>query len=298
MTGTGTILLTGATGYVGRGLLPRLEATGRPIRCLVRGSGRLSGVAENTEVVEGDVLDPRTLASALSGIETAYYLVHSMEAGAAFSDQDRAAARNFADAARAAGVRKIVYLGGLGAGDRLSRHLESRQEVGRILRASGVPTIEFRASIILGRGSLSFEMIRALVEKLPVMIAPRWVRTRAQPIAVDDVLDYLVAALDHVTATSRVYEIGGADQVSYGDILREYARQRGLKRVLIPIPLLTPWLSSLWLGLVTPLQARVGRELIDGVRNETVVTDHRARAEFDVHPSSLAVGMARALAHP
>ena len=212
-----------------------------------------------------------SLRPAMRGVETAYYLVHSMGSATSFEEQDRRGAANFAAAAREAGVRRIVYLGGLGAGGDLSSHLASRQEVGRILADSGVQTIEFRASIVIGSGSLSFEMIRKLVERLPVMITPRWVRTMAQPIAIEDVLAYLVAALDVELEGSAVFEIGGADQVSYEELMREYARQLGLRRLIIPVPLLTARLSSLWLGLVTPVYARVGRKLIDSLPHETVV---------------------------
>ena len=224
----------------------------------------------------GDVLDPASLGPALEGVHTAYYLIHSMGSGREYEQSDREGARAFAAAARAAGVARIVYLGGLGHGDGLSRHLASRQEVGRILRESGVPTVEFRASIIIGSGSLSFELVRALVEKLPVMVTPSWVDTPTQPIGIEDLVAYLVAALDLPGDGSAIYEIGGPDRVSYGDLMREYGRLRGLERRMLRVPVLTPRLSSLWLGLVTPLYAGVGRELIDGVRNETVVRDTRA----------------------
>jgi uncharacterized protein YbjT (DUF2867 family) len=216
--------------------------------------------------------------------------------GEDFAARDREAARIFGTAAREAGVKRIVYLGGLGenAGG-LSEHLRSRQETGEILRESGVPVVEFRASIVLGSGSLSFEMIRALVERLPVMICPRWVAVEAQPIAVEDVIAYLVAALDLPAGTERVYEIGGPDRVTYGDLMREYARQRGLKRLLVPVPLLTPRLSSLWLGLVTPLYARVGRKLVDSMRNPTVVRDPAALLVFPVKPRGVREAIARAL---
>jgi uncharacterized protein YbjT (DUF2867 family) len=237
----GAILLTGASGYVGGRLLHRLERSGRPLRCLARRPEELAArVADATEVLRGDLLEPESLPAALAGVDTAYYLVHSMGSGADFEERDRAAARNFAAAASAAGVRRIVYLGGLGSGDDLSPHLRSRQEVGRILAVSGVQVIELRASIVIGSGSLSFEMIRALVERLPVMITPRWVDARAQPIAVEDLLDYLLAAADVPLEGSRVFEIGGADQVSYGDLMREYARLRGLRRRMIRVPVLTP----------------------------------------------------------
>ena len=207
-------------------------------------------------------------------------------------------AENFGRAARAASVRRIVYLGGLGEeGADLSPHLRSRHEVGRVLRASGVPVIEFRASIVIGSGSLSFEMLRALVERLPVMVMPRWVRAVSQPIAIGDLLAYLEAALDLETGESRIYEIGGAERVSYGDLMREYARQRGLRRLTIPVPVLTPRLSSLWLGLVTPLYARVGRQLIDSIRHETVVRNDAARRAFSVVPSDTRSAIARALAN-
>ena len=255
-------------------------------------------VGPNVEVVQGDLLDPALLGKALEGIDSAYYLVHSMGSGPAYADLDRQAARNFGAAARAAGVRQIVYLGGLAdpSAATLSRHLRSRLETGDILRESGVPVIEFRASIVLGAGSLSFEMIRSLVERLPVMVWPRWVRTEAQPIGIDDLIAYLAAALDlPENGHSRVFEIGGADTASYGDLMREYARQRGLRRLMVPVPFLTPRISSLWLGLVTPVYARVGRELIDGVRNRSVVSDRSALDVFAIRPSGYREAMARAL---
>jgi uncharacterized protein YbjT (DUF2867 family) len=219
-----------------------------------------------------------------------------MGLGEHFEERDRIAARNFGDAARAAGVRRIVYLGGLGEGGvDASPHLRSRQEVGDVLRASGVEVIEFRASVVIGSGSLSFEMIRALVERLPAMVTPRWVNVKTQPIGVADLLAYLVAAKDHPTDGSRIYEIGGIDQVSYGDLMREYARQRGLRRVMIPVPLLSPRVSSLWLALITPLYARVGRKLIDSIRVSTVVRDESARKEFAIVPQGVSEAIARAI---
>jgi len=294
------VLLTGATGYIGGRLLPRLEAAGHHVRCLVREPARLRGrVAQPTEVVAGDVLEEATLDAALSGVDTAFYLIHSMGDAGGFEEKERHAARNFAAAARRAGVRKIIYLGGLGSGEdsELSPHLSSRQDVGRILRASGVPTVEFRASIIIGSGSLSFEMVRALVNKLPIMITPRWVNTLAQPIAVEDVIRYLMAALAMEPAESAVYDIGGAETVSYRDLMAEYARQRGLRRLFVPVPVLTPRLSSLWLGLVTPVYARIGRKLIDSIRHPTIADDRAARAAFGVRPLGLSQAIARALAN-
>ena len=252
-------------------------------------------VAKSTEVVNGDVLDPESLNAALDGVHTAYYLVHSMEAGSDFEFQDRAAARNFGVAARNAGVRRIIYLGGLAHGTDLSPHLKSRQEVGSLLRNSGVPTLEFRASIIIGSGSASFDLVRTLVDRLPVMTTPRWVLTEAQPISIEDVIDYLVLALASADENSRIYEIGGGDRSSYLDLMREYAHQRKLKRWFVPVPFLTPRLSSLWLRFVTPLYARVGRELIDGVRNPSVVRDHSALEEFSLRPRGVKEAITRAL---
>jgi uncharacterized protein YbjT (DUF2867 family) len=252
--------------------------------------------APSTELVPGDTLRPETLPPALVGVDVAYYLVHSLGSPRAFGASDREAARAFAEAAREAGVRKLVYLGGLGEGS-LSPHLASRQEVGRILRASGVPTIELRASIVIGSGSASFEIIRALVERLPAMVTPRWVRVRTQPIAIEDALAYLLAALEHEPENGEVYEIGGADVVTYLGLMREYARQRGLRRVLVPVPVLTPRLSSLWLWLVTPVHAGVGRALVDSLRNETVVRDPRALEVFPVRPRTASEAIARALAN-
>jgi uncharacterized protein YbjT (DUF2867 family) len=284
-----SILLTGATGYVGGLLLPLLESRGHRVRCLARRPGRLRKLAHpTTEIVEGDVRDPASLSLAMAGIDVAVYLIHSMGAAGSFEDADRDAARRFGTAAALADVRRIVYLGGLGdGGDDLSPHLRSRRETGEVLRESGVPVIELRASIVVGAGSLSFEMVRSLVERLPVMICPKWVAVKAQPIAVDDVLAYLAAAAEAETGGSLVCEIGGPDVVSYGDIMREYARQRGLKRLLIPVPLLTPRLSSLWLRLVTPLYASVGRWLIDGMRNQTIVTDAEPARRYAVTPRGL-----------
>lgn len=290
------ILVTGATGYVGGRLREALEAEGQRVRCTARRPEYLRPrVQPGTEVVHGDVLDPASLTAALAGVDTAFYLVHSMDSTGSFAEADRTGAENFARAAGAAGVRRIIYLGGLGGGDDLSSHLDSRQEVGRILRESGVPTIELRASIIIGSGSLSFEMIRSLVETLPVMITPRWVTTPTQPIGIEDVVAYLRGSLDLPGSESAVYEIGGPDRVSYGELMREYARQRGLNRWFISVPVLTPRLSSLWLGLVTPVYARVGRALVDSLRNETVVRDNRARTAFGVRPLGVSEAMSRAL---
>ena len=293
------VLLTGATGYVGGRLLTRLEDQAVRVRCLARRPENLvARVGPDTEVVEGDVLDPASLPPAIKSVDTAFYLIHSMGTEGSFEQQDRDAATNFANAARNAGVNRIIYLGGLGEDDAdLSAHLRSRHEVGELLRESGCRVLEFRASIVIGSGSLSFELVRALVQRLPVMICPKWVSVQTQPIAVEDLLDYLVEALDWSGDESRIFEIGGPSQVSYGEIMREYARQRGLRRCFISVPVLTPRLSSLWLGLVTPIYAKVGRKLVDSLRNPTVVKDDAAFREFAVKPRNLTQAIERALAN-
>ncbi len=290
------ILLTGATGYIGGRLLKALEEAGCQVRCLARRPDYLKArVGPGTQIVQADCLAPETLVAAMEGVQTAYYLVHSMGAEGEFEENDRRAAHNFATAAREAGVKRIVYLGGLGEAEHgLSAHLRSRQEVANILRSSGIPTIEFRASIVIGSGSLSFEMIRALVQRLPVMICPRWVAVKAQPIAVEDVIAYLLNALNLPSGQSATFEIGGADQVSYGEIMQEYARQCGLHRWMISVPVLTPRLSSLWLGLVTPVYAKIGRKLVDSLRNPTLVNNPSALAQFKIQPMGLREAIARA----
>lgn len=294
----GTVLLTGATGYVGGRLLPLLDAKAGAVRCLARNPDKLRPlVGSTTEIVQGDVLDRDSLDRALQGVHTAFYLVHLMAGSKDFEDADRQAAQNFAEAARDAGVERIIYLGGLGEeGPKLSPHLRSRHEVGQILRGSGVECIEFRASVVIGAGSLSFDLVCSLTNRLPVMICPRWLATPTQPIAVDDVLAYLLAALDLPPGTSRIFEIGCEDVVTYGDIIKEYARQKGLRRWLISVPVLTPYLSSLWLGLVTPASAEVGRHLIEGLRNPTVVRDNSSLDKFLIRPVGIKEAVARALA--
>jgi uncharacterized protein YbjT (DUF2867 family)/uncharacterized protein YndB with AHSA1/START domain len=300
MTEPPLILVTGATGYIGGRLVPLLLERGCTVRCLVRDAARLSGRPwlERVEVVQGDVLDPATLPPALTGVRTAYYLVHSMSGSEDFHARDRQAASAFGSAAAEAGVDRIIYLGGLGdpSAD-LSRHLRSRQDTGDALRAAGVPVTEFRAAVVVGAGSVSFEMIRYLTERLPAMICPRWVYTRIQPIAVRDVLAYLVAAPDTPGSGGRVVEIGGADVRTYGDMMTGYARVRGLRRVLIPVPVLTPLLSSYWVHFVTPIPDRIARPLIEGLRNEVVVRGDDARRLFpDIVPMDYESAVREALA--
>ena len=293
------ILLTGGSGYVGGRLIPRLEKQGVKLRCLARNPDKLrSRLQATAEVVPGDILDPLSLDRALQGVHTAYYLVHLMSGSKDFEREDRQAALNFAGAAKQAGVRRIIYLGGLGddADPKLSPHLRSRHEVGKILRDSGVETIEFRASMVIGAGSLSFDLMKSLTDRLPVMLCPRWLTTPTQPIAVDDVLSYLLAAKDLPPGESRIFEIGGTDVSTYGDLIREYARQRGLRRWLISVPVLTPYLSGLWLALVTPASFEVGRHLIEGLKNPTVVRDRSALDVFPIRPMGIREAIQRAIA--
>jgi uncharacterized protein YbjT (DUF2867 family) len=276
--------------------LQQLDADPRlRVRCLTRRPEVLAGriASGDVEIVRGDVLDAPSLDGALQGVHTAYYLIHSMGARGDFEALDRAAARNFAAAALHAGVKQVIYLGGLGEGSGLSPHLASRQEVGKILRASGLATLEFRASIVIGSGSASYETVRALVESLPMMITPGWVNTAAQPIAIEDLIDYLLAALEF--RGSAVFEIGGRDQVSYADIIREYARQRGLRRRVVPTPLLSAAASRFFLGLLTPVYGRVAGSMVDSLRNETIVNTADAIRIFRVTPRGLGEAIQRAL---
>jgi uncharacterized protein YbjT (DUF2867 family) len=279
----GPVLVTGATGYVGGKLVPRLLEQGYHVRVLARDPGklRLKSWKNDVEVFKGDVLEPSTLLSALSGVKLAYYLVHSITSGKNFVQRDLAAARNFGEAARQVGVKRVIYLGGLGDPETsLSEHLRSRQETAAILRRSGVFVTEFRAAVIVGTGSISFEMIRYLTERVPVMICPRWVRSKVQPISIDDVIEYLVASLQNPDSAGQIIEIGGADVLTYGDMMKLYARVRGLRRLLINVPLLTPHLSSYWVHWVTPVPAAFARPLIEGLRNEVVVRDSKASELF------------------
>jgi uncharacterized protein YbjT (DUF2867 family) len=293
------VLLTGASGYVGGRLIPLLERQPVVLRCLARNPDKLRPlVGTSTEVVRGDVLDAPSLAEALHGVHTAYYLVHLMSGTKDFEKEDRQAATNFAQAATKAGVKRIIYLGGLGddADPDLSPHLRSRHEVGEILRGSGVETVEFRAGMVVGAGSTSYQLMKSLTDRLPIMLCPRWLTTATQPIAVDDVLAYLLAAKDLPTAENPTFEIGGPDVLTYADLIREYARQKGLRRWLIFVPVLTPYLSGLWLALVTPAAYEVGRHLIEGLKNPTVVRDTKAMEVFSVRPMGATEAIQKAIA--
>jgi len=271
-------LVTGATGYIGGRLAPRLLEAGHSVRCLSRSAGRLRDVpwAGRVEVVEGDLADPASLPATFAGVDVAYFLVHSL-GQPEFERLDRAAAANFAAAAKAAGVRRIVYLGGPEppAGTRQSAHLRSRAEVARILLDSSVPTVVLRAAVIIGSGSASFEMLRYLTERLPVMVTPRWVRNRIQPIAVRDVLSYLVAVAELPADVNRGFDIAGPDVLTYAEMMQRYARVAGLRRRLIaPVRPLSPWLSAHWVGLVTPVPNAIARPLVASLVHEAVAHEH------------------------
>ena len=285
-----TILVTGATGYVGGRLVPLLLENGYQVRVFSRDAVRLSGRSwvDKVEVIEGNVLFPEDLPPAMEGIDVAYYLIHNMTERAGYREQELQSAHNFGRAARAAGVKRIIYLGALGDPEsNLAPHLQSRQKTGQALKESGVPVTEFRAAIIVGSGSISFEMIRYLTEKLPVMICPRWVFQQVQPISIDDVLSYLMAAISTPESSGKVIEIGGSDQLPYAEMMLTYAEIRGLKRWLIPVPVLTPGLSSHWVHWITPVHASVTRPLIEGLVNEILVRDGSARKIFPaIQPKS------------
>ena len=292
-----TVLVTGATGYIGGRLVPRLLREGVRVRVLVRSRTRALSRpwADRVEIVVGDALDHHTLLEAMDGVDTAYYLIHSMSSGSGFHETDIRTARSFGRAALQAGVNNIIYLGGLGKADsNLSRHLKSRHETGNALREAGVPVTEFRAAVIVGSGSISFEIIRHLVERLPVMVCPRWIYSRIQPIAVEDLLDYLVAALDTPESQGRTIEIGGEDVTTYRGLMLGYASARGLRRMLLPVPVLTPRLSSYWIHWMTPIPAPISRALVEGLRNEVVVTNDLARRLFpNIEPQDFVSAIGR-----
>ncbi len=289
------IAVTGASGYIGGRLVPQLLEAGHQVVCLARTPAKLDDLPwrAKVEVRRCDVLDPAEVATGLAGCDAAYYFVHSMGDHPDFADADRTASQNFSDGAAANGLDRIIYLGGLGSDDDLSDHLESRHEVGRTLASGPTPVIELRAGIVIGSGSVSFEMLRYLTEVLPVMITPRWVDTRTQPVAITDVLAYLIRALDEPSEDG-IIEIGGPDVVTYSEMMQVYAKAAGLRRrVVLPVPVLTPRLSSLWVGLVTPLPVGVARPLVDSLRNEVVVNhDQSSRLHIDPMPLREAIDLA------
>jgi uncharacterized protein YbjT (DUF2867 family) len=291
-------LVAGATGYVGRRLSRRLLEDGRRVRCLARNPSKAVDLARiGAEVVRADVLDPATLPEALEDVEVAYYLVHSMGRGAGsgdFDDRDRRAARAFGTAAAAAGVDQIVYLGGLGTG---SRHLESRDRTAHELAAGGLPLAYLRAAAVIGAGSESFRILFHLVRRLPVMVTPRWVATRTQPIGIADAIAYLEQAPVATRGESAEVQIGAPEVTTYGGLMDLCADALGIRRpARIAVPVLSARLSSLWIGLVTPVDPGVARPLIEGLETETVVTDDRGRAGFDVAPTPLREALRRAVA--
>jgi uncharacterized protein YbjT (DUF2867 family) len=280
------VLLTGPTGFIGGRLLHALDNEGFHTRCLVRLSEKLpirQPLKQGPEVVYADLLQPETLSRAMKGMDAAYYLVHSMGGRSiaetkAFAERDRQAATNFLKAAEAAGLKRIIYLGGLGeTGDNLSKHLASRQEVAQILQSGSIETTVLRAAVIIGAGGASFELVRYLAERLPVMMCPRWVNTRSQPIAVQNVIAYLVGCLKAPATAGETFDIGGPDIVTYADMMRLYARVRGLHRFLFTVPVLTPRLSAYWIKFVTPVPAGIVFPLVEGMKNEVICTDNRIR---------------------
>ncbi len=292
------VLVTGATGYVGGRLVAQLLDQGHRVRVMTRDQRHLAGRTwlDQVDVVEADVCQRETLYDALDGVDVAYYLIHSLE-DADYQERDRQAAQNFAQVVNEMGTARIIYLGGLGHDDEaLSDHLSSRHEVGQILRDANTTVIEFRAAIVVGSGSVSFEMIRYLTQRLPVMLCPSWLYTRTQPIAIEDVLDYLCAALYAEVGDHAIVQIGGADVLTYRDMMLEYADLRGLRRFLIPVPLLVPTLSSYWIYFFTPISLSIIKPLVQSLENEVTVEDDTAQRLFPhIQPMTYRQALARAL---
>jgi uncharacterized protein YbjT (DUF2867 family) len=298
-----TILLTGATGFLGRRLLTALTDQGYQVRCLVRSLTRFRRLFPDldVEIVQGDLLQPQSLETAFHGVDTAYYLIHSMGDTTGgpgdFAEKDRRAAANFASHAQDANLNRIIYMGGLGeTTERLSKHLRSRLEVAQILKSRRVPVTTLRAAVIIGKDSASFEMIRYLVERLPVMTCPKWVFTRCQPIAVKNVIDYLLGCLQAPETVGRSLDICGPDIVSYRELMLLYARARGLHRVILPVPVLSPRLSSYWVEMLTPVAGGIVRPLIEGLKNEVVCQDTSIRSMIPVELMPMDEAIRQALA--
>jgi len=290
------VLVTGASGFIGRLLTKALLAEELQVRCMVRRTSLPS--AGSVETVHGDLLEPATLPAAMAGVDTAFYLVHAMAGGrAGFERRDREAAENFVRAAEKAGIRRVIYLGGLGeTGGDLSEHLKSRLEVAQILRSGNFATTFLRAAIIIGAGGASFEMIKALVERLPVMITPRWVTTRCQPIAVADVISYLVGCLKDERTSGGTFDIGGPDVITYKEMMERFGRIMGRTLFILPVPVLTPRLSSYWVGFITPVPPSVSMPLIEGLRNEVVCREHAIRTLIPLQLTSYDEAVRLALA--
>ncbi len=293
------VVVLGASGYVGGRLVSKLLEEGHQVVATSREPAKLGAMswADQVEIRPIDLLDEQTISEAIVGCDAAYYLVHAMGGGEGFAARDRAAALNLVAASHDSDLEQIIYLSGLGdESTELSEHLASRQEVGQILAAGTVPVTELRAAIVIGSGSLSFEMLRYLTEVLPVMITPRWVRTKCQPIAIADVLHYLVAVLGHPRSADRILEIGGPDVLTYEEMIRTYARVAGLKpRTIIPVPVLSPGLSGRWIGLVTPLSSVTSEELVQSLRNEVIIVDRPISDVVDHDPMSFEDSVRRAL---
>ncbi|MHB8967581.1 MAG: NAD(P)H-binding protein [Thermoleophilia bacterium] len=298
------VLLTGPTGFIGGRLLHVLGDRGHQVRCLVRTGESFQPSrppSREPEVVYADLLQPETLAEALTGMDAAYYLVHSMGGRSLkqtreFAARDRRAAINFVNAADTTGLSRIIYMGGLGeTGDNLSEHLASRQEVAQILSSGDAETTVLRAAIVIGAGGASFEMVRHLVERLPVMLTPEWVRTRCQPIAIDNVVEYLAGCLEHPGTAGETYDICGPDILTYREMMLTYARVRGLNRILIPVPGFSPHLSSYWVDLVTPVPRGIVMPLIEGLKNEVVCGDSRIQDIIPIELKSMKEAICDAL---
>lgn len=290
-------MVTGATGFIGGRLARTLAGSGAHVRCLVRNAARADGLrADGCEVVEGDVVQARSLEGVGRGVEVAYYLIHAMAGGQGFQQREQDGALNFARMALSEGIGRVIYLGGLGD-QSVSKHLLSRHVTAMTLAEHGPPLTYFRAAMVVGAESESYRTLRYLVQRLPVMIAPAWLRTKTQPIGIDDVIEYLRRAPEVPESSAREVQIGGPDVLSYGEMLDRMALAMGRRpRLMIPVPLITPWLSALWLGLVTPVDTKVARPLVEGLKTATVVTDPSGAEPFGIVPASFDETLRRALA--
>lgn len=290
------VLVTGATGFVGNRLIEPLREAGHEVRVFVRDAGEYDGPRAGVDVYQGDLLEPGTIPDAMEGVDAVYYLVHSMRSGGEFEEMDRRIAANVRDAASEAGVSRVIYLGGLGEeSDELSGHLRSRREVEYVLAEGDYELTSLRAAVIIGAGSASFQLVEQLAHRLPVMITPRWVRTDCQPIAIDDVIAYLVGVLDDPGTAGRTFEIGGPDVVTYQTMLHRTSELLGKRQYIVPVPVLTPKLSAYWLDLVTDVPRDVAHPLVSGLKNPVVVTDESIREYVDVELTPFETAVSRAL---